>query len=272
MNDKKIVLFVNDSIYSYLLSKQLINTHHDKIALIIFSEGTTSSFKKIFSIFNKASKKYFFYRVFVQILSKILYKNKSVSYLSDQYNIDKYYVNNTNAIIDRIDENRVAFAFNFDLIVSRNVLNKFKNGVFNIHASKLPKDKGISPVLWAFARGDNTIWSTIYKMDAGIDTGLILKQFPIKIKKDDTSFSLYERVCIESGSELSGLINKIITGNITLSKQEDNVSNYFSWPDKKFSLMMQKSNRKLIKFRDIINFTKNEHNLTLTREDKENKV
>ena len=250
----KIVLFVNDSYFSYLLAKDLIISNADNISLIIFSKNTTNSFSKVFKIFNKASKRYFFYRLAIQILSKTLYRKKSVMYLANKLKIKKCFVETKNDL-DYVLKNNggLGFAFNFDMVLKSNMLSKFQKGVYNIHASKLPKDKGVSPLLWAFVRGDKHVWSTIYKMDDGLDTGPILKQFQISVNTNDTAFSLYRRVCVESGIHLNNLFDEINRSQVKLSNQTDEIeSNYFSWPDKQFELMMSKSNKKFINIKDLI--------------------
>lgn len=251
--NKKTVLFVNDSYFSYLLSKELIEFNAKNISLIIFSKSTSASLRKVWGIFKKVPLNYFLYRLFIQVLSKTLYKKKSVEHLANKYNIKKCYVSNNLELIIALKENYfIAFAFNFDMIFKENILLNFKKGIFNIHASKLPKDKGISPVLWAFARGDRHIWSTIYRIDEGLDSGPFLKQIQIFVNKNDTLFSLYKRVCIESGSALYILSYKLYNNQIQLNNQTSECeSNYFSWPDKQFKSMMKKSNRKFLKINDL---------------------
>lgn len=256
MNNKKdIVLFVNDSYFSYLLSKEIIESNYNNISLIIFSKSTINSLSKIWKIFKKVPKNYFFYRLFVQILSKTIYNKKSVQHLADKYNIPKYNVINNIELNNVLIGNAyIGFAFNFDLVFKEKILSSFQNGIYNIHASKLPKDKGISPVLWAYARGDKHIWSTIYKMDQGLDSGPILKQIQISVNSNDTAFSLYKKVCIESGIALNNISEKIINYQIQFKNQSNKIeSNYFSWPDEQFELMMKRSNRKLIKIKDLLN-------------------
>lgn len=251
--NKKIVLFVNDSYFSYLLSKRFIDVNVNNISLIIFSKSTSNSFRKVWDIFKKVTISYFLYRLFIQVLSGTLYKKKSVEHLANVYNIKKIYVYNDWELKCAVQNNNyIAFAFNFDMIFKENILSSFQNGIYNIHASKLPKDKGVSPVLWAFARGDKYIWSTIYKMDKGLDTGPILKQIQISVHPDDTAFSLYKRVCIESGFALKDISQKIFDNQMQLVNQSDEVeSNYFSWPDERFKLMMKKSNRRLFEIKDL---------------------
>ena len=260
-NNKNIILFVNDSYFSYLLAKDLIEKYHENIELIVFSKSTTNSTAKIVDIYKKVSLNYFIYRTFIQVLSKTLYRHKSVKYLSGKFNINTCDIFKANQLKEKIKYNftGVGFAFNFDVIIKKDLLSKFEKGIYNIHASRLPEDKGISPVLWAFARGDEKIWTTIYKMDEGIDSGPIAKQFQTHVSSNDTSFSIYRRVCINSGNVLSSMVNDILHSEILLLDQTPaSGSNYFSWPDKGFQKMMKTANRKMINMRDILdnsNFT-----------------
>ena len=212
--NKNIVLFVNDSYFSFLLAKAMIESNHSSISLIVFSKSTVSSPKKVLNIFKKVSLQYFLYRTFIQVMSVLLYKKKTVDYLADKYKIKKIYVNNSSSLNDNIVANSIGFLFNFDIIIRKNVLSKFKKGIYNIHASKLPRDKGISPVIWAFARGDKEIWTSIYKVDEGIDSGPLVKQFKILTLQNDTAFSLYNRVCIKSGETLNLILDNIFINRL----------------------------------------------------------
>ena len=252
--NKNIVLFVNDSYFSFLLAKSMIESNHGTISLIVFSKSTVSSWKKVINIFKKVSLKYFIYRTFIQVMSTFLYQKKTVGFLADKYKIKKIYVNNSHDL-NYIENNSVGLLFNFDIIIRKNVLTKFKKGIYNIHASKLPRDKGISPVLWAYVRGDKEIWSSIYKVDEGIDSGPLVKQIKILTQKKDSAFSLYCRVCIESGKELKNILNDILNDKIKLLNHSKQIeSNYLSWPNKEFSLLQKKSKRKLISIKSFFKY------------------
>lgn len=253
-NRKNIVLFVNDSYFSYLLSKSIIESNYKEISVIFFSKSTVFSFKKIFNIFKKVPLNYFLYRSFIYIITLFFFNKKSVNFLADKYNISKKYVFKGSELKNIVENNEVAFLFNFDIIIKNNILSKFNKGVFNIHASKLPKDKGISPVLWAFVRGDQEVWSSIYKVNEGIDSGPLVKQIKFLIKKNDTAFSLYSRVCKQSGIELNDILHNILCDKIELIDQSEHVeSNYLSWPDRKFLIYQKQSQRKLISFKSLLN-------------------
>ena len=100
--NKNIVLFVNDSYFSFLLAKAIIESNHSSISLIVFSKSTVSSLKKIVNIFKKVSLQYFLYRTFIQVMSVLLYRKKTVHYLADKYKIKKIYVNNSSSLNDNI--------------------------------------------------------------------------------------------------------------------------------------------------------------------------
>ena len=160
---------------------------------------------------------------------------------------------NNNESLDAMLPSDIGIAFNFDQIFKGNVLQSFEKGIINVHASKLPQDKGISPVLWAFARGDTAVWSSIYRIGEGIDAGFIYKQFEIEVKEADTAYFLYERVCKESGFELVDVIRLLENNQIEPAKiSNEDEGNYWGWPDLIHKKLMCKSGRKFINLKDII--------------------
>ena len=94
-------------------------------------------------------------------------------------------------------------------------------------------------------------------MGNGIDTGTIYDQFEIRVEKTDTVFSLYERVCRLSGIKLANFIQSLSNGNerqLGISSNEE--GNYVSWPDDTHKLLMSKSKRGFISYKNIITFLK----------------
>jgi methionyl-tRNA formyltransferase len=145
----------------------------------------------------------------------------------------------------------VGVALNFDQILSAEVLNAFASGVINCHASRLPRDRGISPALWAFARGDPSIWVSIYRMDSGLDTGPLLEQFEVELTADDTAFSAYKRVCERGGEKLAEAVDACLHGRAKTTPQEGMRSRALSWPDHEFDAALRTSKRRLLRPRDI---------------------
>ena len=89
----------------------------------------------------------------------------------------------------------------YGLILPQAVLDIAPQGALNIHASLLPRWRGAAPVQRAILAGDRQTGVCIMQMDAGLDTGPVLKRRNIVISADDTSGSLLEKLT-EVGAQL----------------------------------------------------------------------
>ena len=74
-------------------------------------------------------------------------------------------------------------------------------GCLNVHTSLLPKYRGAAPIQWAILEGETETGVTLMKMDAGLDTGDILKQQRTPILATDNSQTLHDRLAA-LGAEL----------------------------------------------------------------------
>src|SRR5271157_2185308 len=74
-------------------------------------------------------------------------------------------------------------------------------GNINLHASLLPKYRGAAPIQWAIAQGETVTGVTTMRIDAGLDTGDILRQQEIPIASADTAVTLSPRLAA-IGAEL----------------------------------------------------------------------
>lgn len=59
-------------------------------------------------------------------------------------------------------------------------------GSVNVHNSLLPHYRGVHPVQWALVNGERETGVTVHCIDRGIDTGDILLQQPLRIKRTHT--------------------------------------------------------------------------------------
>ncbi|AFM22773.1 formyltransferase family protein [Desulfomonile tiedjei] len=252
-----IVLFCNDSYFAYLLAEPIFYTFCKSIKAVVFSTKIKSSLPTIFKIYRQTYPRYFLYRATVDAcnkmarltggngISSLVRKNGLVSFNEGDINVSD--------TLSQFFPADLGVAINFDQKIGDSVLKSFKYGILNCHASKLPKDKGISPALWAFARGDDSIWFTIYKMTTGFDAGPIYKQVKVGIDRADTAFSIYERVCAQAGEELVKAIEDLRDGTAIFRPQSLDIRpNYFGWPDARHKTMMRASGRKFIKFSEIL--------------------
>jgi len=89
----------------------------------------------------------------------------------------------------------------YGLILPQWVLSLPRLGCINIHGSLLPRWRGAAPVQRAIEAGDAQTGICIMQMDAGLDTGDILRREALPIEPADTSASLSQRLA-ELGARL----------------------------------------------------------------------
>ena len=82
----------------------------------------------------------------------------------------------------------------FMKILSKNFIKKFKGKIINIHPSLLPKYKGLNTHKKAIENNDIFAGSSVHFVTAKIDSGKIIIQKKVKIKKNDTIDSLSKKV------------------------------------------------------------------------------
>jgi methionyl-tRNA formyltransferase len=86
-------------------------------------------------------------------------------------------------------------------IIPQSILDIPPQGIINVHASLLPKYRGAAPIQWAIARGEKITGVTTMKIDAGLDTGAMLKKWETEIGEQETAVELGERLA-EAGADL----------------------------------------------------------------------
>src|SRR5271163_858949 len=105
-------------------------------------------------------------------------------------------------------------------ILTREILHLPKFGCLNIHASLLPKYRGASPIHAAIAAGERQSGVTIMWMDEGLDTGDILLQEAVTLRRHETAATLHDRLAKIGAEALLKAISLIETGNAPRLKQD----------------------------------------------------
>ena len=89
----------------------------------------------------------------------------------------------------------------YGLILPPPMLAAPKRGCLNIHASLLPRWRGAAPIHAAVLAGDGETGITIMQMDAGLDTGAMLRRGTIPIGPHTTTALLHDALA-EMGARL----------------------------------------------------------------------
>ena len=89
----------------------------------------------------------------------------------------------------------------YGLILPQEFLDAPQRGCLNIHGSLLPRWRGAAPIQAAIEAGDVETGITIMQMEAGLDTGPMLRRKGTPIGTYDTSADLHDRLA-ELGAKL----------------------------------------------------------------------
>lgn len=123
-------------------------------------------------------------------------------------------------------ENLILLSLECDRIIS---INQFKSSnLYNLHFSLLPRYRGVYTSAWPILNGEDYTGVSLHKIDSGIDTGPIINQRRIKIEREETAFSLYHKYEYYGLKLLKRNTSNILSGNISLLKQEHENASYYS--------------------------------------------
>ncbi len=247
----KIAIFAGDNIFSYLMARKIL--FFGAVDHIFLSKKTSGSIRSILKVFNKTSFNYFVYRSFIQILSRV-FKKFSIEKYAKNSDIETSFLFNKNDFYKIKSQFDLSLAFNFDIIVPQEYLDNNSIGMINIHASKLPKDKGISPVVWSYCRGENIIFISYYFMDGSIDSGPLIRCDKIEIESSWSLFRTYCEVLNKSANIILKIVNEIKNNDNCVMHKEDydtTDETYNSWPNKMLHKLMKENRRTYFNLSDI---------------------
>ena len=114
----------------------------------------------------------------------------------------------------------------FGQILRKDVLELAPFGCVNVHASLLPRWRGVSPIQAAILNGDEKSGVTIIKMDAGIDTGPIIQQQVIAIEPEDTGGALFDKLAQLGAQVLSETLPAYLAGKLAPTPQGESPTPY----------------------------------------------
>ena len=97
-------------------------------------------------------------------------------------------------------------------------------GIINVHASLLPSYRGAAPIQWAIANGETETGVTTMKIDAGLDTGDMLRKAETSIGADETAPELSERLAAMGAELLIETLEMVERGQIVPEPQDDSAS------------------------------------------------
>jgi len=170
-----------------------------KIKTAVFISGTGSNLKNLIK-FSKLKKSPIIINLILSNKSKAkgLRFAKIFKIKKKIFNFDEKRINEEKILTllkkDKIDLICLA---GFMKILSKNFIKNFKGIILNIHPSLLPKFKGLNTHLRAIKNNEKYSGCTVHYVNSKLDSGKIILQKKIKIKKNDTPLSLAKRILAE---------------------------------------------------------------------------
>jgi methionyl-tRNA formyltransferase len=100
----------------------------------------------------------------------------------------------------------------FGMLLPQNVLDQPRHGFINLHFSELPRWRGAAPVQRAIENGDSNLGITIFKLDAGMDTGPIYRSESHVRDQDMRAAEALEYLSQQGVSLIADALRDILSG------------------------------------------------------------
>ena len=189
-----------------------LSTGSKKIKTAIFISGTGSNLKSLIK-FSKNKKS----PIIINMIISNNSKAKGLQY-SKIYKIKKKVFDFKNTlsekrIINELKKNKIDLIClaGFMKILSKSFIKNFRGKILNIHPSLLPKYKGLNTHEKAIKNKDKYSGCTVHFVNSKLDSGKIINQKKVRIKKFDTPKSLAKRILIQEHKLYPAAIKKILS-------------------------------------------------------------
>jgi methionyl-tRNA formyltransferase len=110
-------------------------------------------------------------------------------------------------------------------IIPRRIFDNIKDGVYNLHASLLPKYRGASPIRCALLNGDRETGVSIQKIVEKLDAGDIYLMRKERIYEEDNYITLSKRLSLIGADLLLEFLRKDVREYIPI-KQDESLASY----------------------------------------------
>ena len=173
-------------------------TGSNKKNIAVFISGTGSNLKSLIK-FSKLKKS----PIIIKMIISNNRKAKGLKY-ANIYKIKKKVFNFKNSLsekkvineLKKSDIHLICLA-GFMKILSKNFIKNFKGKILNIHPSLLPKYKGLNTHERAIKNKDKYSGCTVHFVSSRLDSGEIINQKKVRIKKLDTPKTLAKKILIQ---------------------------------------------------------------------------
>ena len=189
-----------------------LSTGSNKIKTAIFISGTGSNLKSLIK-FSKLKNSPIIIKMIISNNSKAKGLQYSKIYKIKKKVFDFKNVLSEKKIINELKKNNIDLIClaGFMKILSKTFIKNFRGKILNIHPSLLPKYKGLNTHEKAIKNKDKYSGCTVHFVNSKLDSGKIINQKKVRIKKFDTPKSLAKRILIQEHKLYPAAIKKILS-------------------------------------------------------------
>lgn len=114
----------------------------------------------------------------------------------------------------------------YGAILRRQLLSLPYQGCINLHASLLPRLRGVAPINWAIIHGEKVTGVTTMWMNEKVDAGEIIFRREVPILPEETAGELTERMAMIGSELLSETLKAVANGTAPRIAQDVSLSSY----------------------------------------------
>ncbi len=136
---------------------------------------------------------------------------------------------NDAAVIEAIKAHNIDWLFiiGWSQIASKEVIETPNIGAIGAHPTLLPVGRGRAAIPWAIIKGLDKTGVSFFKMDVGVDTGLILRQEEVPIQPTETALTLYNKVNKAHETLIKKLFVDLQNNNVEGKVQDESKATYW---------------------------------------------
>ena len=186
-------------------------TGNNLISTAVFISGRGTNLKSLIKFSKKKNSP-----INIKLIISNTNKAKGLKY-SKVYKIQKKVVDFKNKniaeknLLSLLSKKKIRFIClaGFMKILSKKFIKKFSGKIVNIHPSLLPKYKGLNTHQKALKNNDKYSGCTVHYVTDKVDSGKIILQKKVKIKRKDSLNTLTKKVLLEEHKLYPRAISKV---------------------------------------------------------------
>ena len=186
-------------------------TGNNLISTAVFISGRGTNLKSLIKFSKKKNSP-----INIKLIISNTNKAKGLKY-SKVYKIQKKVIDFKNKniaekkLLNLLSKKKIRFIClaGFMKILSKKFIKKFSGKIVNIHPSLLPKYKGLNTHQKALKNNDKYSGCTVHYVGNKIDSGKIILQKKVKIKRNDSLNTLTKKVLLEEHKLYPRAISKV---------------------------------------------------------------